>query len=142
MKTVSLRKEDISRKWYVVDVAGKTLGRVTTEISRLLIGKHKPTFTPHIDNGDFIIVLNADKITLTGSKENKKEYFKHTGYFGSETFTTVAEMREKHPERIIAKAVSGMLPKNKMRARRLKRLKIYTSATHNHQAQQPITLEI
>ncbi len=142
MKTFSLRKEDISRNWYVVDVAGKTLGRVTTEISRMLIGKHKPTYTPHTDNGDFIIVLNADKIALSGSKEGQKEYFRHSGYFGSEKFTTVAEMREKHPERIIAHAVSGMLPKNKMRARRLKRLKIYTCSTHDHSAQQPKTLEI
>lgn len=142
MKTVSLRKEDISREWYVVDVAGKNLGRVATEISKRLIGKHKPTFTPHTDNGDFIIVLNADKVVLSGSKEQQKTYFRHSGYFGSEKFTSVAEMREKHPERIIAKAVSGMLPKNKMRNRRLKRLKVYLTDSHNHSAQQPKTLEV
>lgn len=140
MQTLSLRKEDVDRKWFVVDVAGKTLGRITTEIAKRLTGKYKPTFTPHTDNGDFIIVLNADKVLLTGDKEGSKTYFRHSGYFGSEKFTTVAEMREKHPERIIAHAVSGMLPKNKMRSRRMKRLKIYLTDAHNHEAQQPETL--
>ncbi|MFA5479765.1 MAG: 50S ribosomal protein L13 [Candidatus Muiribacteriota bacterium] len=141
-KTFQLRKEDIDRKWHVVDAAGKTLGRLSQSIARVLIGKHKVTYTPHTDNGDFVIVINADKIALTGKKEEQKTYFTHSMYPGGGKFTSFKETKEKHPDRIITHSVSGMLPKNKHRKHRLTRLKVYTGATHEHQAQKPETLEI
>ncbi|PID28415.1 MAG: 50S ribosomal protein L13 [Candidatus Cloacimonadota bacterium] len=137
MKTFSQKTADVDRKWYLIDAEGKTLGRVATQISRLLIGKHKPTYTPHIDGGDFIVVVNSEKVVLTGNKEKDKEYFTYSGYVGSQKFTTVAEMRERHPERIIINAVKGMLPKNKLQARRLKRLKTFVGSEHTHAAQKP-----
>ncbi len=142
MKTFNLRKEDVKRDWWVVDAEGKTLGRICTEIARKLMGKHKPVFTPHIDSGDFVIVVNCEKINLTGSKEKNKSYFKHTGYIGSHSEATVEEIRRKFPERILQNGVSGMLPKNKMRKRRMKRLKLYTGASHPHSAQQPKELSL
>lgn len=137
MKTISAKHTDIDRKWYVVNAEGKTLGRMATQIAVKLIGKENPLFTPHIDLGDFVIVLNAEKIFLTGNKETKKEYFHYTGFPGGGRMQTVADFREKFPERIISKAVSRMLPKNKMRARRMKRLKIYVGNEHPHSAQLP-----
>ncbi len=137
MKTYSAKKSEVVRKWYVVDVADKTLGRVATEIALLLIGKKKPMFTPHIDSGDFVIVLNSEKVALSGKKEKDKEYFRYTGYQSGQRFRTVEEMRERFPERIIAAAVKGMLPKNKHRDRRMKRLKVIIGSDHNHSAQMP-----
>lgn len=137
MKTISAKHTDIDRKWYVVNAEGKTLGRIATQIAVKLIGKEKPLFTPHIDLGDFVVVVNAEKVFLTGSKETQKEYFHYTGYPGGGKFQTVADVRERFPERIISKAVSRMLPKNKMRARRMKRLKVYVGNEHPHSAQLP-----
>jgi len=137
MKTISAKHSDIDRKWHIVDADGKTLGRVATEIAYKLIGKHKPLYTPHIDLGDFVIVVNCEKIVLTGNKETAKKYFSYSGYPGGDKFVSVEDTRERHPDRIISNAVSGMLPKNKMRARRLTRLKIYAGPQHPHEAQQP-----
>ncbi|MBN2857003.1 MAG: 50S ribosomal protein L13 [Candidatus Delongbacteria bacterium] len=137
MKTISAKHSDIDRKWHIVDAEGKTLGRIATEIAMKLMGKHKPLYTPHIDLGDFVVVVNAEKVHLTGSKETDKKYFSHSGYFGSDKFISVEKVREKHPDRLISYAVSGMLPKNKMRDRRLTRLKVYAGPEHPHTAQQP-----
>ncbi|MFO7811297.1 MAG: 50S ribosomal protein L13 [Candidatus Delongbacteria bacterium] len=141
MKTISAKHSDIDRKWHIVDAEGKTLGRLATEIAYSLIGKNKPMYTPHIDLGDFVIVVNAEKVVLTGNKETSKKYFRHSGYVGSEKFIPVDKLRENHPERIISYAVSGMLPKNKMRDRRLKRLKVYAGPAHPHSAQTPQPLK-
>jgi large subunit ribosomal protein L13 len=141
-KTFFLRKEDIDRKWYVVDASTMPLGRLASHIAKILIGKHKPTYTPHVDNGDFVIVINADKVVTTGKKSEQKTYFRHSMYPGGAKITSFKMMMEKHPERIIQHAVSGMLPKNKMRKRRMKRLRVFTGAEHNHQAQKPVNLEL
>jgi large subunit ribosomal protein L13 len=142
MKTFMLRKEDVQREWYVVDAAGKTLGRLASEIAKILIGKHKPTYTPHVDNGDFVVVVNAEKIHVTGKKLDKKIYYKHTGYMGHLKETTLREMLKKKPEEVIRLAVRGMLPKNKLRDRRMKRLKVYAGPEHPHAAQNPKPLEL
>jgi large subunit ribosomal protein L13 len=140
MKTISAKHSDIDRKWYIVDAEGKTLGRMATEIAMKLMGKHKPLYTPHIDLGDFVVVVNAEKVMLTGNKETDKKYFSHSGYVGSGKMISVERTREKHPDRIISNAVSGMLPKNKMRDRRLTRLKVYAGPDHPHTAQKPENL--
>jgi large subunit ribosomal protein L13 len=137
MKTISAKHTDIDRKWHIVDADGKTLGRIATEIAYRLMGKHKPLYTPNIDLGDFVVVVNAEKVVLTGNKETAKSYFSYSGYPGGDKFITVEKTREKHPDRIITYAVSGMLPKNKMRDRRLTRLKVYAGPEHPHTAQQP-----
>lgn len=144
MKTFSAKMQEVekTRDWFVIDAKDKTLGRVSTEIVKLLLGKHKPIFTPHADTGDFVVVINAKEIRLSGNKEQAKSYFRHTGYVGNEKHIALTEVREKHPERIIEHAVSGMLPKNKLRARRLKRLKIFVGGEHTHQAQLPKTYEV
>ncbi|RUM43570.1 MAG: 50S ribosomal protein L13 [Desulfurobacterium sp.] len=142
MKTFMLRKEDVQREWYVVDATGKTLGRLASEIAKILIGKHKPNYTPHVDNGDFVIVVNAEKIHVTGKKLEKKIYYKHTGYMGHLKETTLKEMLQKKPEEVIRLAVRGMLPKNKLRKRRMKRLKVYAGPEHPHAAQNPKPLEL
>ena len=137
-----LKKEEVQREWYVVDATGKTLGRLASEIAKILIGKHKPTYTPHVDNGDFVVVINADKIHVTGKKLDKKVYYKHTGYMGHLKETTLREMLQKKPEEVIRLAVRGMLPKNKLRDRRMKRLKVYAAPEHPHSAQNPKPLEL
>jgi len=137
-----LRKEDIKRDWYIVDAAGKTLGRLATQIAKILMGKHKVTYTPHVDNGDFVIVINADKIHVTGKKLDKKIYYKHTGYFGHLKEETLKQKLQRKPEEVIYLAVRGMLPKNKLRKRMLKRLKIYAGPEHPHKAQNPKPLEV
>ena len=142
MKTFMLRKEDVQREWYVVDAAGKTLGRLASEIAKILIGKHKPTYTRHVDDGDFVVVVNAEKIHVTGKKLDKKIYYKHTGYMGHLKETTLREMLKKKPEEVIRLAVRGMLPKNKLRDRRMKRLKVYAGPEHPHAAQNPKPLEL
>lgn len=142
MKSYVAKPLEIERKWYVVDAAGKTLGRLSTEIATRLRGKHKPIYTPHVDCGDFIIVVNAEKIKLTGNKENQKVYRHHTGYMGGLRERSYKEMLEKHPERIIEKAVKGMLPKNSLGNQMYTKLKVYAGPEHNHSAQQPEVLDI
>lgn len=140
--TKSFRKEDVVRDWYVVDAADKTLGRISTQIATILRGKHKPIFTPHVDTGDFVVVVNADKIKLQGKRADQKEYFRHTGYIGNQKVTSFKDMNEKHPERVIEYAVKGMLPKNRLGRQMFKKLKVYAGNEHPHEAQQPKELEL
>ncbi len=142
MKTYLAPVHEIEKKWYVVDAEDKILGRLATEIAFRLRGKHKPTFSPFIDNGDFIIVTNADKIQLSGKKWDDKKYYHHTGYMGGIKEITAKELLVKHPTDLVTKAVKGMLPKNKLGRAQLKKLKVYAGTDHPHQAQQPETLEI
>ena len=142
MKTVSARKETITRQWYVVDAAGKTLGRLCTEIANRLRGKHKPEFTPHVDTGDYIVVVNAEKIVVTGNKTTDKLYQHHTGYPGGIKSISFDKLLVKSPEMIIEKAVKGMMPKNKLSRAMLSKLKVYAGNEHPHSAQQPTLLEI
>jgi large subunit ribosomal protein L13 len=140
MKTYSVKAGEITRRWFVVDAEGKVLGRLATEIARVLRGKHKPTYTPHLDTGDFVVVINADKVRLTGRKEDQKTYFRHTGYMGHEKFIPFREMLSKHPERVIELAVKGMLPKNALGRQMRHKLKVYAGTEHPHSAQQPESL--
>ena len=142
MKTKSLKASEISKEWYIANAEGKTLGRFASEVAKVLRGKHKPSFTPHMDMGDFVVVVNAEKIGVSGNKENNKTYFKHSGYIGSTTFTKLDHMRRTKPERIVEKAVWGMLPKNKLGRAIIKHLKVYTGPAHPHEAQQPKELNI
>ena len=142
MKTYLAPVKEIEKKWYVVDAKDKILGRLATEIASRLRGKHKPTFSPFIDNGDFIIVTNAEKIQLTGNKWDGKKYYRHTGYMGGIKETTAKELLEKKPTDLVFNAVKGMLPKNKIGRAQLKKLKVYTGADHPHAAQQPEELVI
>jgi large subunit ribosomal protein L13 len=142
MKTYTPKTTDIQRRWLVVDAEGKVLGRLASEVAQLLRGKHKPMFTPHLDTGDFVIVINADKIRLTGDKAEKKTYFRHTGYMGGDKLIPFRDMQEKHPERIIDLAVKGMLPKNNLGRLMRRKLKVYAGADHPHEAQQPEVIEI
>ncbi|MCF7803179.1 MAG: 50S ribosomal protein L13 [Candidatus Marinimicrobia bacterium] len=142
MKTYSPKASEIERKWYVVDATGIILGRLASEIAQILRGKHKPTFAPHIDCGDHVVVINADKIRLSGRKSEYKTYFSHSGYPGSEKHTAIAEMMERHPEQVITRAVKGMLPSNKLASEQLKKLRVYAGEEHPHTAQQPEALEL
>src|SRR5437773_2487685 len=143
MKTFSLRNEDITRRWYLVDAAGQPLGRLASRVAQVLRGKHKPTFTPHLNCGDCVIVINAEQIKLTGRKMEQKRYFRHTGYMGHERFTPVKVLLAKHPERVIEKAVWGMLPKTTLSRQKVKQmLKVYAGPTHPHAAQQPQPLAL
>jgi large subunit ribosomal protein L13 len=142
MKTVSARKETVTRKWYVVDATGKTLGRLCTEIANRLRGKHKPEFTPHVDTGDYIVVVNAEKIVVTGNKTTDKLYQHHTGYPGGIKSISFEKLLVKSPEMIIEKAVKGMMPKNKLSRAMLSKLKVYAGNAHPHSAQQPTLLDI
>jgi large subunit ribosomal protein L13 len=142
MKTYTPKTTDIQRRWLVVDAEGKVLGRLASEVAQLLRGKHKPLFTPHLDMGDFVIVVNADKIRLTGDKAEKKTYFRHTGYMGGGKLIPFRDMQEKHPERIIDLAVKGMLPKNNLGRLMRRKLKVYAGPDHPHAAQQPEVIEI
>ena len=132
----------VERKWYVVDAEGKTLGRLAAEVAKVLRGKNKPTFTPHVDTGDHVIVLNADKVVLTGKKLVQKTYFRHSGYPGGTTFTTAGKMLETRPERVVEMAVKGMLPKNSLGRKMFTKLKVYAGAEHPHAAQKPEVLEL
>jgi len=136
------KKDEVEKKWYEVDATGKTLGRLASEIAKILRGKHKVTFTPHMDYGDFVIVVNADKVELEEEKKKKKTYFVHTGYLGNEKEIGYEEMLEKHPEEVINRAVKGMLPSNKLGDKILSNLKVYAGSEHPHQAQQPEPLKI
>ena len=141
-KTYSPKAEDINRKWYVVDANGATLGRLASRVAHVLRGKHKPTFTPHLDMGDHVIVVNAEKVEVTGRKEELKVYYRHTGYPGGLRATTYREMMEKRPERVIAMAVRGMLPRNVLGRRTLKKLRVYAGPEHRHAAQKPEELTL
>lgn len=137
MKTGFAKKENVERKWYVIDAKDQVLGRLAAEIARRLRGKHKPTYTPHIDTGDYIIVVNADKIRLTGNKLEQKIYYKHTGYPGGLKSITANKLLQRKPERVLEHAVKGMLPKNRLGRRMYKKMKVYTGPDHPHKAQQP-----
>ena len=137
MKTYVAKPSEIERKWYVIDVADQILGRVATEIATVLRGKHKPEYTPFLDTGDYVIVVNADKIKVSGNKEKDKIYRRHSGYPGGLKEVTLGEVRAKHPERIIKQAVKGMLPKNALGRQMLKKLKVYAGPEHKNQAQKP-----
>jgi large subunit ribosomal protein L13 len=143
-KTTLLTKEgaEAQREWFVIDLENQVLGRAATRIASVLRGKHKPTFTPHVDDGDFVIVLNADKVKLTGNKWGQKLYRSHSLYPGGLRETTAAELRDKHPDRIVRAAVWGMLPKGPLGRKMLKKLKIYAGSEHNHAAQQPRALDL
>lgn len=141
MRTYSPKVGEIDRDWYLVDAAGKTLGRLSTEIARVLVGKHKPQYAQHVDTGDFVIVVNASDAVLTGRKEDQKIYYRHSTYPGGLKEASAAELREKHPERLIQKSVRGMLPKNKLGRQQLKKLKVYAGPDHPHAAQQPKPFE-
>lgn len=143
MKTTFMANAaNVERKWYVVDAAGQTVGRLAAEVAKVLRGKHKPTFTPHVDTGDFVIVINAEKAVFTGKKLTKKIYFRHSGYTGGTTFTPAGEMMAKMPERVIELAVKGMLPKNHLGAQIYRKLNVYAGSEHPHAAQKPEELKL
>ena len=142
MKTYLAPVNEIEKKWYIVDAENKVLGRLASEIANRLRGKHKPTFSDFIDNGDFIIVTNAEKIKLTGNKWDDKKYYRHTGYMGGLKEASAKELMAKHPTDLLIHAVKGMLPKNKLGAAQLKKLKVYAGSSHPHAAQQPAVLDI
>lgn len=143
-KTFSLRKEDAlqARKWYVLDASGQVLGRLATRVATILRGKHKPIYTPHVDGGDHVIVVNAERVVLTGNKLKDKVYYHHSGYPGGIRAQTAEEILRKHPERIIEKAVRGMLPKTPLGRAMLRKLKVYAGPEHRHEAQQPRPLNL
>jgi large subunit ribosomal protein L13 len=141
-KTYTPKAPEIQRRWWVIDAEGKVLGRLASEVAQLLRGKHKPMFTPHLDTGDFVVVVNAEKIVLTGDKLEKKAYFRHTGYIGGEKFLPVKDVLAKHPHRVIELAVKGMLPKNNLGRLMRRKLKVYAGPSHPHEAQQPVEREI
>ncbi|MDX1665886.1 MAG: 50S ribosomal protein L13 [Saprospiraceae bacterium] len=136
-KTKSAKKEEVERKWYVIDAEGEVVGRLCSRIAHVLRGKHKPSYTPHVDTGDYVVVVNAEKIRFTGQKLDQKEYLSHTGYPGGQRSMTAKEMLEKKPENIVENAVRGMLPKNRLGRAMFKKLYVYTGPEHPHQAQQP-----
>ncbi|HPF74936.1 MAG: 50S ribosomal protein L13 [Lysobacteraceae bacterium] len=142
MKTFSAKPETVQRDWYVVDATGKTLGRLSTELARRLRGKHKPVYTPHVDTGDYLVVINAEKIAVTGKKLSDKLYHRFTGYIGNLKTENLATVLDKHPERAIEIAVKGMLPKNPLGRAMYRKLKVYAGPNHPHTAQQPQALEI
>jgi len=142
VKTFSARAQDIERKWFVVDAQGQTLGRLATRIATVLRGKHKPVYTPHMDCGDYVIVVNADKIHVTGQKLEQKTYYRHSGYPGGLRQVSLRRQLQVHPDRVIEAAVRGMLPHNRLGRKMFKKLKIYAGPTHPHEAQQPTALEL
>jgi large subunit ribosomal protein L13 len=142
MRTYTPKTAEIEREWYVVDAAGKTLGRLATRIATMLRGKHKPTFAPHLDMGDYVVVINAEKVVLTGRKREQKMYYRHSGYMGGLTEIPFERMIATHPERVIRRAVRGMLPHTRLGRAMLKKLKVYAGPEHPHQAQRPEPLEL
>ncbi len=142
MKTFSAKPAEVKRDWYIIDATGKTLGRMASEIALRLRGKHKPEYTPHVDTGDYIVVVNADKVHVTGKKFTDKVYYKHTGFPGGIRSMTFEKMQERNPEKIISIAVKGMLPKNPLGRAMFRKLKIYAGPEHRHHAQQPQTLDV
>jgi large subunit ribosomal protein L13 len=141
VKTVSAREQDIQREWFVVDAQGQTLGRLASRIATMLRGKHKPIYTPHVDCGDFVIVVNAQKIHVTGQKLNQKKYYRHSGYPGGLREISLRDQLQKFPNRVLEAAVRGMLPKNRLGRQMFKKLKVYPGPNHPHVAQQPKALE-
>jgi large subunit ribosomal protein L13 len=142
MKTYTPKLTEIERRWWIVDADGKVLGRLASEIAQILRGKHKPMFSPHLDVGDYVVVVNAEKVRLTGNKAEDKAYFRHSGYMGGEKFIPFKDMIEDHPERVIELAVKGMMPKNNLGRLMRRKLKVYAGPEHPHEAQQPARLEI
>ncbi len=142
MKTFSAKADSVQRDWFVVDATGKTLGRLCSEVARRLRGKHKPVYTPHVDTGDYIVVINADKVAVTGRKMTDKIYHRYTGYVGNMKSTPLKDLLNKHPERVIELGVKGMLPKNPLGRQMYRKLKVYSGPEHPHAAQQPQPLEI
>ncbi len=142
MKTYAVKAGEIERRWYVVDAQGKTLGRLATQVARILRGKHKPSFSPHLDIGDHVIIINADKIQVTGKKLDTKRYYRYSGYLGGLKSVVLREQLEKHPERVLIHAIRGMLPKNRLGRAMLKKLKVYAGSEHPHAAQKPEPLEL
>jgi len=142
MKTDSIKSSEIIRNWYVVDAKNHTLGRLASEVAQILRGKNKVNYTPHMDMSDFIVIINAEKVILTGNKENSKEYWRHTGYPGGQKTVSYKKMLEENPDRVISNAVKGMLPHNKLGRKLLKHLKVYQGTNHPHSAQSPQKLEI
>ena len=142
MKTFSQKPVDVSRRWILIDATDANLGRLSTEIAKYLIGKHKPTYTPHVDGGDYVVVINAENVPVSGDKELQKIYYRHSGFPGGIRDARLEEVREKFPERVIEAAVKGMLPKNKLAADRMQRLKVYGGSEHNHAAQKPQKVEV
>ncbi|MFQ5706868.1 MAG: 50S ribosomal protein L13 [bacterium] len=142
MKTFVAKPHEIERKWYVVNAEGQVLGRLASQIATILRGKHKPIFTPHVDTGDHVIIINAEKIRVTGRKSQNKTYFRYSGYPGGGRIDTFADLIKKHPERILEKAIWGMLPHNKLGRKMYKKLKVYSGNKHPHQAQNPEQLEL
>jgi len=141
-KTFSQRTEDVSREWFIIDASTAPLGRVSTKIANILIGKSKPTYTPHVDNGDYVVVINAGNVVVTGNKEIGKIYYRHSGFPGGISDATLKQVREKSPERIIEEAVKGMIPRNKLAAGRLARLRVFVGEEHTHTAQTPKKVEM
>ena len=141
-RTYVTKPEDIERDWYVVDASGQTLGRLASEVAQIIRGKHKPTFSPAVDVGDYVIVVNAEKVHVTGRKLDQKMYYRHSGYPGGLKEFTLGRMLEEHPAQVIHLAVKGMLPKNKLGRKMIKKLKVYAGSEHPHQAQQPEALEL
>jgi large subunit ribosomal protein L13 len=142
MKTFSAKPETVKRDWYLVDATGKTLGRLCSELATRLRGKHKPVFTPHVDTGDYIVVINAEKIAVTGKKLQDKMYYRFTGYIGNLKSESLGQALDRHPERVIETGVKGMLPKNPLGRAMFRKLKVYKGSEHPHTAQQPQTLDI
>ncbi|WP_017940583.1 MULTISPECIES: 50S ribosomal protein L13 [unclassified Thioalkalivibrio] len=142
MSTISAKPAEVERDWFLVDADGKTLGRLATEIARRLRGKHKPVYTPHVDTGDYIVVINAEKIRVSGNKAMDKKYFHHTGYPGGIKEANFTQMIERHPEKVLELAVKGMLPRNPLGRAMFKKLKVYAGTEHRHTAQQPQPLEV
>ena len=142
MSTFSAKPAEVRRDWFVVDATGKTLGRLSTEIAHRLRGKHKPEYTPHVDTGDYIVVVNAEKIRVTGNKAKDKMYHQYTGYIGNLKSKSLEKMLDEHPERVLEKAVKGMLPKGPLGRQMFKKLRVFAGPEHDHAAQQPIPLEV
>ncbi|MCL4385447.1 MAG: 50S ribosomal protein L13 [Actinobacteria bacterium] len=141
-KTYSAKEKDIEKKWYVIDASGKTLGRISTEIAKILRGKNKPIFTPHVDCGDYVIVINSSKLAVTGNKLEDKKYYRHSGYVGNMKITSLGKLMKKSPQYVLLKAVKGMLPHNILGRKLIKKLKIYPGPVHPHKAQKPEVLEV
>ena len=142
VKTYTVRKGDIKREWYVVDAQGRTLGRLASQIAKILRGKHKPIYVPHLDCGDYVIVVNAEKVRVTGKKLDQKFYYRHSGYPGGIKSINLRDQLQKHPTRVLEAAVRGMLPKNRLGRAMIKKLKVYAGGSHPHQAQQPKVWEL
>jgi large subunit ribosomal protein L13 len=142
VRTFTAKKEEIERDWYVVDAEGQTLGRLASTVAPIIRGKHKPIYTPHLDCGDFVIIINAEKVRVTGRKLDQKFYHRHSGYPGGLTSISLRDQLDKHPERVLQAAIRGMLPKTKLGRQMIKKLKVYAGDSHPHQAQQPKPLEL